>query len=134
MRSLGLSAIDAFLLRIKRKNILLLLSVKRRTTTAFTSRDNSNGDNRSLHCGLSAPPPASQPSLREWSWKHQLSSNDRNVEYILFLLFLAPFFPEASIPKAAAEGAAIFAFCQREIVHSNRRASVGYADALCRWR
>jgi hypothetical protein len=31
----------AFLLRIKGKNILLLLIVKRRTTTVFTSRDES---------------------------------------------------------------------------------------------
>jgi len=35
-RSLGLSAIGAFLLRIKRKNTPLLLIVKRRITTVFT--------------------------------------------------------------------------------------------------
>jgi hypothetical protein len=59
-RSLGLSAMDAFLLRIKRKNILLLLIVKRRTTTVLTSNDKNKGDGRSLHYGLSAPPTASQ--------------------------------------------------------------------------
>jgi hypothetical protein len=40
-----LSAIDAFLLRIKRKNTRLILIVKRRTTTVFTLRDNSKGSN-----------------------------------------------------------------------------------------
>ena len=53
-----MSAIDAFLLRIKRKNTLLLLIVKRRTV--LTSSDNSKGAGRSLHYGLSAPPKASQ--------------------------------------------------------------------------
>jgi len=43
---------DAFLLRIKRKDTLLLLIVKRRTTTVFTLRDNSKGAGRSLHYGL----------------------------------------------------------------------------------
>jgi len=61
-----LSAIGAFLLRIKRKNTPLLLIVKRRTTTVFTLRDNSKGDGRSLHYGLSAPPTGRRPSFREW--------------------------------------------------------------------
>jgi hypothetical protein len=56
----GFSAIVAFPLRIKRKNTPLLLSVKRRTTAVITSRDNSKGDGRSLHYGLSTPPSASQ--------------------------------------------------------------------------
>jgi hypothetical protein len=55
-----LSAIDAFPLRIKRKNTPLLLIVKRRTTTVFALRDNSKGAGRSLHYGLNAPPTASQ--------------------------------------------------------------------------
>ena len=55
-----MSAIGAFLLRIKRKNTPLLLIVKRRTTTVFTLRDNSKGDGRSLHYGLNAPPTGSQ--------------------------------------------------------------------------
>jgi hypothetical protein len=55
-----LSAIDAFLLRFKRKNTSLLLVVKRRTTTVLTLRDDSKGDSRSLHYGLSAPPTAAQ--------------------------------------------------------------------------
>ncbi len=36
-RSLGLSAIDAFPLRFRRKNTSLLLIVKRRTAIVFTS-------------------------------------------------------------------------------------------------
>jgi hypothetical protein len=48
-RSLGLSAIGSFLLTTKRKDTLLLLIVKRRTRTVFTSRDNTKGDGRSLH-------------------------------------------------------------------------------------
>ena len=55
-----MSAIGAFLLRIKRKNTPLLLIIKRRTTTVFTLRDSSKGDGRSLHYGLSAPPTAVQ--------------------------------------------------------------------------
>jgi hypothetical protein len=38
-----LSAINSFLLKIKRKNTPLLLIVKRRTTTVFTLRDASKG-------------------------------------------------------------------------------------------
>jgi hypothetical protein len=59
-RSLGLSAIDAFLQRFKRKNTFLLLIVKRSATTVLTLRDNRKGDGRSLRYGLSAPPTASQ--------------------------------------------------------------------------
>ncbi len=59
-RSLVFSAIDAFLLRIKRKNTPLLLIVKRRTATVFTSSDKNKGGGRSLHYGLNAPPTASQ--------------------------------------------------------------------------
>jgi hypothetical protein len=48
-----LSAIDAFLLRVKRKNTPLPLIVKRRkNATVFTLRDSSKGDGRSLHCDL----------------------------------------------------------------------------------
>jgi hypothetical protein len=42
---------DAFLLRIKRKDTLLLLIVKRRkNATVFTLRDSSKGDGRFLLC------------------------------------------------------------------------------------
>jgi hypothetical protein len=59
-----LSAIDAFLLRIKRKNTPLPLIVKRRkNVTVFTLRDSRKGAGRSLHCGLNAPPTASQASV-----------------------------------------------------------------------
>jgi hypothetical protein len=50
-RSLGLSVIDAFLLRIKKKT-LLLLTVNRRIRTVFPSRDKSNGAGHSLHYGV----------------------------------------------------------------------------------
>jgi hypothetical protein len=59
-RSLGLSAIDTFLLRFRRKSTLLLLIVKRSATTVLTLRENSKGHGRFLHYGLSAPPTASQ--------------------------------------------------------------------------
>jgi len=59
-RSLGLSAINAFLLRIKGKNTPLLLIVKRRTAAVFTSSDKKKGGGRSLHYGLNAAPTASQ--------------------------------------------------------------------------
>jgi len=48
-----LSAINSFLLKIKRKNTLLLLIVKRRTTTVFTLRDNGEVASRSLDYGRS---------------------------------------------------------------------------------
>jgi hypothetical protein len=47
-RVLGLSAMDAFLLRIKRKNTLLLLIVKRRVATVSTLRDNARVAGRDL--------------------------------------------------------------------------------------
>jgi hypothetical protein len=50
----------AFLLRFKRKNTLLLLSVKRRTTTVVTLTDTGKGHARSLHYGLNAPLTGSQ--------------------------------------------------------------------------
>jgi len=59
-RSLGLSAINAFLLRIKGKNTPLPLIVKRRTAAVFTSSDKKKGGGRSLHYGLNAAPTASQ--------------------------------------------------------------------------
>jgi hypothetical protein len=55
-----LSAINSFLLKIKRKNTLLLLSVKRNHDSLRLVRDSNKGDGRSLHYGLSAPPTASQ--------------------------------------------------------------------------
>src|SRR6267143_6388389 len=59
-RSLGLSAIKVLPLGKQEENTPLILFVKGRTV--LTSRDNSKGDGRSLHYGLSAPPTASQAS------------------------------------------------------------------------
>src|ERR1700674_2569760 len=59
-RSLGLSGINPLPLGYQEEYTPLLLVVKRRTATVFTSSDKNKGDGRSLHCGLSAPPTASQ--------------------------------------------------------------------------
>src|SRR5580704_9315578 len=69
-RSLDLSAMDAFLLRVKRKNILLLLIVKGRTTTVFNSREENWALAGPHRYGLSAPPTASQ-DLRFGSGKRK---------------------------------------------------------------
>jgi len=61
------ASIDAFLLRIKRKNIPLLLIVKRGTTTVFALRDNYV---------LSAPPTASQTLVPGGATETEDVSND----------------------------------------------------------
>jgi hypothetical protein len=57
-RSVGLSAIKVLPSGKQEENTPLILFAKGRTV--LTSRDNSKGDGRSLHYGLSAPPTASQ--------------------------------------------------------------------------
>jgi hypothetical protein len=59
-RSLGLSAIKILPPDKQEENTPLIPFVKRRTTTVFTLRDTSKGDDHSLHYGLNAPPRASQ--------------------------------------------------------------------------
>jgi hypothetical protein len=59
-RSLGLSGINLLPLGYQEEYTPLLLVVKGRTAIVFTSSDKNKGDGRSLHCGLSAPPTASQ--------------------------------------------------------------------------
>jgi hypothetical protein len=60
VRSLGLSAIDSFLLKIKRKNTRLLLIVKSRTTIVFSSGEPSESAADRRYCRWISTPRAAQ--------------------------------------------------------------------------